>query len=30
MRLDPALAAQRGAVRDAMADLVPGELVLVG
>ena len=30
MRLDPALAAQRRAVRDALADLVPGALVLVG
>ena len=30
MRLDPALAAQRRAVRDALADVVPGAVVLVG
>lgn len=29
MRLDPALAAQRGAVRDAVVDLPPGAVVLV-
>jgi len=30
MRLDPALAGQRRAVRDALADLPPGAIVLVG